>query len=509
MKKIIYMMFRGIGFILLFISGLVLSLYYYFRRKTFELSFEQILYNISQIRYSNIESASKIVYFCIPALIIFLVITIIIYTLLLKYSKKKKDNNKHMGIGFLLYSFVIFISCLIFVMWEYEGFQYLSYYMDNSNIFDKYYVDPRGVKLTFPSKKKNLIYIYVESLETSNVSKEFGGLQEISLIPNLEGLANDNINFSNGDRLGGAIQTTGVGWTIAGMIAHTAGIPLKIRIESNSYQGYSEYLGGAYSLGDVLENNGYNNYIMMGSAADFAGKSEYFTDHGNYEILDLLWAWETGVIPEDYDEWWGFEDSKLFKFAKDKLLEIANQNEPFNFTILTADTHFVDGYIDKSCEDDLPFDMQYANSFYCSDRQLGEFIKWIKEQDFYKDTVIIISGDHLTMQSDFYPEIDYEYQRTVYNAFINTQLSNKTTKNRLFTTMDMYPTTLAALGIKIDGNKLGLGTNLFSGEKTLIETIGEDTLERELVKNSKYYNKYILGNSYNEMYRDIIKEKKK
>ena len=75
--------------------------------------------------------------------------------------------------------------------------------------------------------------------------------------------------------------------------------------------------------------------------------------------------------------------------------------------------------------------------------------------------------------------------------------------------MDMYPTTLAALGIKINGNKLGLGTNLFSGEKTLIETIGEDTLERELVKNSKYYNKYILGNSYNEMYRDIIKEKKK
>ena len=35
-------------------------------------------------------------------------------------------------------------------------------------------------------------------------------------------------------------------------------------------------------------------------------------------------------------------------------------------------------------------------------------------------------------------------------------------KNRQFTHMDMYPTTLAAMGFNIEGNKLALGTNLFS-----------------------------------------------
>ena len=34
-----------------------------------------------------------------------------------------------------------------------------------------------------------------------------------------------------------------------------------------------------------------------------------------------------------------------------------------------------------------------------------------------------------------------------------------------FSQFDMFPTTLAALGVKIEGNKLGLGVNLFSLNK--------------------------------------------
>ena len=49
-------------------------------------------------------------------------------------------------------------------------------------------------------------------------------------------------------------------------------------------------------------------------------------------------------------------------------------------------------------------------------------------------------------------------------------------KNREFTTLDMFPTTLAAIGCKIEGNRLGLGTNLFSSERTLSEQLGMDYL---------------------------------
>ncbi len=40
-------------------------------------------------------------------------------------------------------------------------------------------------------------------------------------------------------------------------------------------------------------------------------------------------------------------------------------------------------------------------------------------------------------------------------------------KNREFTTLDMFPTTLAALGCTIEGDKLGFGVNLFPGKRHL------------------------------------------
>lgn len=78
-------------------------------------------------------------------------------------------------------------------------------------------------------------------------------------------------------------------------------------------------------------------------------------------------------------------------------------------------------------------------------------------------------------------------------------------KNRLFTTMDMYPTTLTALGADIDGDRLGMGTNLCSDKKTILERYGYEYINKELQKKSKFYDNYILKDTYLEMYKDIKK----
>ena len=59
--------------------------------------------------------------------------------------------------------------------------------------------------------------------------------------------------------------------------------------------------------------------------------------------------------------------------------------------------------------------------------------------------------------------------------------------------MDLFPTTLAAMGTKIDGDRLGLGTNLYSDKETLSERYGYEYIDKELAKNSKFYNKDILN----------------
>ena len=193
------------------------------------------------------------------------------------------------------------------------------------------------------------------------------------------------------------------------------------------------------------------------------------------------------------------EDQKLYEWAKDELLELSDTGQPFNLTMLTVDTHAQDGYICSLCKSE--YDSQYKNVWACASRQIDEFIRWCQEQDFYDNTTIVIAGDHCSMQSDFYEGHDFkmdtgEHDRKVYNVFINPVVNPDSTEvetNRKFTTMDLFPSTLAALGCEIEGDRLGLGINLLSGKQTLSEKYGYDYLFQEIRKQSATYNKLMLG----------------
>ena len=129
----------------------------------------------------------------------------------------------------------------------------------------------------------------------------------------------------------------------------------------------------------------------------------------------------------------------------------------------------------------------------CSSRMIYEFIEWIQEQPFYENTTIVLCGDHLTMDPDFMQDVDENYLRTVYNCIINPAVEPVQEKNREFGTFDMFPTTLAAMGVEIQGDRLGLGTNLFSDKQTLCEMYGFETLDWELQKRSEFYEQRFLG----------------
>ena len=358
-----------------------------------------------------------------------------------------------------------------------------------SSFIDDNYVDPADVALTFPEQKRNLIYIFLESMEMTYADKENGGAFDKNVIPELTELAQENEDFSGEDKeLNGGYAMTGATWTMGAMFAHTSGIPLSISIDGNDMNTQEHFFAGAVTLGDILESAGYCQNLMIGSDATFGGRRLYFTEHGNYNIYDYNYASENGLIPPDYRVWWGYEDEKLFSFAKDKLTELSQQSTPFNFTMLTVDTHFEDGYPCELCTDEFG-DNQYANVMACSSRQVKELVDWIQQQDFYENTTIVIAGDHPTMDKDFCEDVDDDYTRKVYTTYINPAAELETTEKRSYTTFDNFPTTLAALGVKIDGNRLGLGTNLFSSTQTLTERFGIDKMESELMKKSKMMEK--------------------
>jgi len=376
-----------------------------------------------------------------------------------------------------------------------------AYYFEDTEIYDNNYVDPADVDLQFPKEKRNLVYIFFESMESSYADKSIGGNEDENLIPNLTDFAlNEGTQFSNAGpgEIGGMMQIPGANQTASSMVSQTSGAPLRASngvLDVNNY-GMEEpgsFFPGAYSLGEVLEEENYNQMLFMGSQAEFAGRKAYFQQHGNYDIRDYHWAQEQELIPEDYYEWWGYEDEKLFDFAKDSLTEIADEDEPFNFTMLTADTHYEDGY----ATDETPdlFGDQYSNVIHDSDEKIKEFIDWMKTQPFYEDTTVVLVGDHLTMDSDFFEDIDPNYQRTVYNVFLNTGKNEVNNNNRLFSALDMYPSTLSALDVQIPGDRLGLGVDLFSGEQTLMEQMGYEAFDEEMTKRSDYYDKYLMQGS--------------
>lgn len=463
-------------------------------------SFDEILYTItSPLEGTGESTILNFILINIGIPLICLIFVIIVRLFNNKYHfiidlKLFKKNIKLDIFNFKIYKYIP-ICLFIFSFWymgtELYFFKYLSYQLKTSNFIEDNYVNPESVSIEFKDNKKNLIYIYLESMEMTYADKNSGGSYNKNYIPELTSLANKNINFSNSDKLGGATVVGAASWTIGAMVAQTTGLPLKTVFDGNLlFNYYSEILPGAYSLGEILEDNGYSNYIMFGSDAAFAGRDIYFKNHGNYKIYDYYSAMDDGIIANDYFVFWGMEDEKLFEYAKKELKKISKNKEPFNFTMLTVDTHFQDGYTSDFCKS--VGDNLYLDAIACSSYQVNEFVKWIQKQSFYDNTAIVIVGDHLSMNNYSFDNIENS-ERTVYNAFINSSVSSNNTKNRLFSTYDYFPTTLAALGASIEGDRLGLGTNLFSDKNTILEDYGYGYVDNELGKNSRYYNKCFIN----------------
>jgi phosphoglycerol transferase len=368
--------------------------------------------------------------------------------------------------------------------------KYLDTLDDNPSAFyEEYYINPANVNIIFPEKKRNLIVIFIESLETGFLAIEKGGGIDEDLLPEIEYLAKGNINFSQNDRIGGSVQLNGTGWTIAGIISQYSGVPLILPfIDGNNYGLLGEeFMPNAYGIGDILKKEGYKNYFILGSEAEFGGRDKYFKSHGDTIIYDYHYFLDNGSIPKNYKVWWGFEDRKLYRFAKKKLLEISN-TPPFFLTLLTVDTHPVGGYLDNEAE--KTFGSQYENVLRDMSRQLYDFILWLKDQDFFENTTVVILGDHLYMDSSIFQE-DYlkkMNKRFPINIFINSVLDGTKIKNRVFSSFDIFPTLVDSIDGIYNPDGLALGRSMNKGVSTLLENLGIDIVQNNLGKKSHLYN---------------------
>jgi hypothetical protein len=123
----------------------------------------------------------------------------------------------------------------------------------SSTFYEQYYINPKTVNFIYPEKRRNLILIFIESLETGFLPKDKGGCFNENLLPNVCALAENNINFSETSGAGGGVQLYGTGWTIGGISSYLGGVPLLI---PPGYDRAGGFMPGITTLGDILNGGG-------------------------------------------------------------------------------------------------------------------------------------------------------------------------------------------------------------------------------------------------------------
>ena len=423
-----------------------------------DVCFEQILVHVGQ----GVSQAGKevikgyLLWALLPAFVLCIVLALLI-----------NKNRLLLAIAFL---------CLIYPVYKTQLISFLIYQNTPTALYEDEYVDPAKIDFHFPDKKRNLIVLYMESMEKDYANPELVGQ---NLLPNLSKLAEENISFD------GFHQLENQDYTIAAMVSSFCSVPFRYAPNKN-YTVYNNFLPQLVCYPTILEQHGYKTYFLKGAGLEFARTGIFLTAHGFKDIVGREEMKESyGVDWKKFQGTsWGLRDRNLFNLAKQRLSELAASNQPFLFSLLTLDTHGPDIYLDKQCPQSFNDD---RDVIFCADTLMAEFIDWIKQQDFYKNTTVVILGDHIyTGNNPLYPKHE---NREIVNIILNPSDTALTTQERKWTTFDLAPTILQAIGVDVPDGKFGLGRSLFSPNPTLREKMGQK-LDVEIMKSSKIYDAF-------------------
>ena len=208
------------------------------------------------------------------ALIISVILTVFIYSFLNTTKKRLISIGAYFAATIALFVSDIPILDYVHIL-KREPEKNASY----SKFFDDNYINPDSVKIVPPGQKRNLILIYLESLETTFSDKEHGGGQDSNLIPEITELALQNVNFGkSGKLIGGGINVHGTGSTIASMQTRSLGIPYVTNYKKTPILHHYK------SLYKILNENGYHQIFFQGNPGLYNEFREFVIDQKVDEV---------------------------------------------------------------------------------------------------------------------------------------------------------------------------------------------------------------------------------
>ncbi|MCU5773718.1 phosphatidylglycerol--membrane-oligosaccharide glycerophosphotransferase [Erwiniaceae bacterium BAC15a-03b] len=398
---------------------------------------------------TNSMEGAGISKYVLPAIGLILAL-FLIFCLLSWILLRRKEHPHH--IGYSLMAVVLALASIKTTPAFQQVFELVrSQTRQGDSDFAAHYKVPHK---TMTGSKPNLVYIYAESLERTYFDEQaFPGLTA-----ELSAVKDNAIDFSQTEQL------PGTEYTIAGMVASQCGIPLFAPFSGNASAALSSFYPENICLGDILKASGYDNYFMQGADLRFAGKDLFLKSHG-FDSKNMYGLQELEHLVDDakYRNNWGYYDDTVLDEVWQKFTQLSQQKKPFALFTLTVDTHHPDGFISRSCQRKSYSMEGKANQSFsavtCSQEHIARLIERIKASPYFKNTVIVVSSDHLAMNNTAYKYLTKQDRKNLFFIVRGDQPDSALIPVKR-SPLDNGATVLDILG---GDNYIGLGRSSLSG----------------------------------------------
>ncbi|MCP9769814.1 LTA synthase family protein [Lacihabitans sp. LS3-19] len=228
-------------------------------------------------------------------------------------------------------------------------------------------------KYVLNNPKPNVLIIIWESFTKKAVDQNHNNVE---ITPYFNKLKNEGIYFSNlyamGDRTDKAITSI-----LSGYPTQPTESIIKLPTKSASLPVLSR----------TFSENGFSTQFYYGGDTDFANIKSYLFSSNYEKIVDM------NDFPDELvTSKWGVHDEFIFdKFLEDHK---GSSQKPFFATLLTLSSHEpFETPRETKITGQNTVDL-YLNSLNYSDESFGKFIEKAKTTDWWKNTLIIVVGDH-------------------------------------------------------------------------------------------------------------------
>lgn len=399
-------------------------------------------------------------------------------------------NTQHMSL--------VSNTCLGLVhSFQQQQLQYKGYFDDEEQISNYFTIERqnRTQKIT----NKNIVILVCESL-----GDEFIGYSnsERNLTPFLNQLIGKGLYFEN-MYANGSRSTQGIAAILGGIPALMDDPYIFSAYQMNTLRATGSVLKEigyrtAFFHGGEVGTMGFNNLMPLVGVDAYYGRQQYIADNGF-------------SLEKDYDGNWGIWDIPFYDYALNK---INSFRAPFFTTLFSINVHHpfnTESWFEK----EYPALTNVNRSIRYSDYNLQLFFEKAVQQDWYNNTLFIITADHTGPSSDKRYSNNHGRYKIPLLLYCPSDSSLRGSSNAVAQQIDIMPTVLEYIGYS--GSFKSFGQSLFSkmsdhcsfsyekgiyqlitqqfilqfdGEKSigLYSRVEDDQMQNNLIQQSDYKN---------------------